>query len=90
MNGLDVARKLTILARLSGLVVQSPTSFPVQSLIPKPLEDAKSGEEFLERLGDYDEDIEKLKQEAIAEGKVVRFVGSIDVAMKSVKVGLEK
>ena len=34
LNGLDVARKLTILARLAGLQVESPTSFPVQSLIP--------------------------------------------------------
>jgi homoserine dehydrogenase len=38
LNGLDVARKLTILARLAGLPVESPTSFPVQSLIPKELE----------------------------------------------------
>ncbi|KAK7223503.1 hypothetical protein V2G26_011506 [Clonostachys chloroleuca] len=28
LNGLDVARKLTILARLAGLPVESPTSFP--------------------------------------------------------------
>ncbi|KAA8635163.1 hypothetical protein SMACR_06351 [Sordaria macrospora] len=38
LNGLDVARKLTILARYAGLEVESPTSFPVQSLIPKELE----------------------------------------------------
>ncbi|KAH0541421.1 hypothetical protein FGG08_004111 [Glutinoglossum americanum] len=90
LNGLDVARKLTILARLSGLPIESPTSFPVQSLIPKPLESARSGDEFLARLGEYDEDIEKLKKEAEAEGKVIRFVGSIDVGRKDVKVGLEK
>jgi homoserine dehydrogenase len=34
--------------------------------------------------------MEKLKQEAANEGKVVRFVGSIDVGSQSVKVGLEK
>lgn len=37
LNGMDVARKLTILARIAGLDVQSPTSFPVQSLIPEEL-----------------------------------------------------
>lgn len=87
---MDVARKLTILARLSGLPIESPISFPVQSLIPRPLENAKSGDEFLAHLGEYDEDIEKLKREAKAEGKVIRFVGSIDVKKKGIRVGLEK
>jgi homoserine dehydrogenase len=90
LDGGDVARKLTILARLSGLPIESPTAFPVQSLIPKPLESAKSGDEFMAKLGDYDGEMDKVKKEAEAEGKVVRFVGSIDVAAKKVKVGLEK
>lgn len=90
LNGLDVARKLTILARLAGLEVESPTSFPVQSLIPKELEGCKSGDEFLERLNEFDGKMEELKKEAVTEGKVVRFVGSVDVAEKDVKVGLEK
>jgi homoserine dehydrogenase len=90
LNGLDVARKLTILARLAGLPVESPTSFPVQSLIPKELESVASGEEFLERLPGFDSQMEDTKTSAEKEGKVVRFVGSIDVAKKEVKVGLEK
>ncbi|CAG9954905.1 unnamed protein product [Clonostachys rosea f. rosea IK726] len=90
LNGLDVARKLTILARLAGLPVESPTSFPVQSLIPKELESVASGDEFLEKLPAFDQQLEDIKAEAEKEGKVVRFVGSIDVATKSVKVGLEK
>lgn len=90
LNGLDVARKLTILARLAGLKVASPTSFPVQSLIPKDLESCSSGDEFMEKLPQYDDETEKLKQEAAKEGKVVRFVGSIDVEKQDVKVGLEK
>ncbi|KKA27805.1 hypothetical protein TD95_003932 [Thielaviopsis punctulata] len=90
LNGLDVARKLTILARLAGLPVASPTAFPVQSLIPAALESCASGDEFLEKLPEFDGDMEKTKAEAEAEGKVVRFVGSIDVASQQVKVGLEK
>jgi homoserine dehydrogenase len=34
--------------------------------------------------------MDKVKSEASADGKVVRFVGSIDVAAGAVKVGLEK
>ncbi|KAG9192057.1 bifunctional aspartokinase/homoserine dehydrogenase 1 [Alternaria panax] len=90
LNGLDVARKLTILARLAGLKVESPTSFPVQSLIPKELESCSSGDEFLEKLPQYDDQMEKLKAEAEQEGKVIRFVGSVDVPNNKVKVGLEK
>ena len=90
LNGLDVARKLTILARLAGLKVESPTSFPVQSLIPKELESCSSGDEFLQKLPDFDGQMEKLKSEAEKEGKVIRFVGSVDVAKEEVKVGLKK
>lgn len=90
LNGLDVARKLTILARLAGLQVESPTSFPVQSLIPKELEGVASGDEFLERLPEFDSQMEDIKVAAEKEGKVLRFVGSIDVATSQVKVGLEK
>jgi homoserine dehydrogenase len=34
--------------------------------------------------------MEKLKDDAAKEGKVVRFVGSLDVQSASLKVGLEK
>lgn len=90
LNGLDVARKLTILARLAGLEIESPTAFPVQSLIPKELESVASGEEFLQRLPEFDSRMEETKVAAEKEGKVVRFVGSIDVEKNTVKVGLEK
>jgi len=89
LNGLDVARKLTILARLAGLGVESPTSFPVESLIPKELESCSSGDEFMSKLHEYDSRMDDLKASAAKEGKVVRFVGSIDVPSKAVKVGLE-
>ncbi|KAJ6262732.1 Aspartokinase [Drechslerella dactyloides] len=90
LNGMDVARKLTILARLSGLAIPSPTSFPVQSLIPKPLESASSSQEFMANLPNYDAEMGQLAEEAKKEGKVIRFVGSMDVASKALKVGLEK
>ena len=90
LNGLDVARKLTILARLSHLEVESPTSFPVQSLIPKQLESVSSGDEFLSKLPEHDGEMDKLKSEAEKEGKVLRYVGSIDVPKQEVQVGLQK
>ncbi|KAL8985010.1 MAG: hypothetical protein Q9177_004552 [Variospora cf. flavescens] len=90
LNGADVARKLVILARLAGLQIESINSFPVQSLIPKELEQCTSGDEFLERLPEFDGEVEKVKAEAEQKQKVVRFVGSIDVVGREVKVGLEE
>lgn len=90
LNGLDVARKLVILARLAGLEVEGTDAFPVQSLVPKELEGVGSGEEFLERLGEFDGRMDEVREEAGREGKVVRFVGSVDVRGGLLKVGLEK
>lgn len=90
LNGLDVARKLTILARLGGLRVQSPTSFPVESLVPAGLEGAPSVDAFLQRLPDHDDLMDRWKREAAAEGKVLRYVGSIDFQTKQLTVGLQR
>lgn len=91
LNGLDVARKLVILARLAGLAVESTDSFPVQSLVPAELAGARSGDEFLARLSEFDGRMDEVRDEAAREGKVVRFVGSVDVGeKKTLKVGLER
>ena len=90
LNGLDVARKLVILARVAGLEIQDTGSFPVQSLIPKELETCKSADDFLSRLPEFDSQMSSLRDEAAKDGKVVRFVGSIDVAKEECKVGVEK
>ena len=90
LNGLDVARKLTILARIAGLKIESPTSFPVQSLIPEALESCTSGDEFMSRLPDHDNQMTELKEKAAKNGKVLRFVGSINMSSNDVKVGLEE
>lgn len=90
LNGLDVARKATILARLAGLGVAGPAAFPVQSLVPKELEGAGSGDEFMARLPEFDGRIDEVKRAAEAEGKVLRYVGSVDVGNARLEVGLQK
>ena len=90
LNGLDVARKLTILSRLLKVKVEEPTSFPIESLIPKELDNVKSGDEFMSKLPDYDKTFQALADSAASENKVVRFVGSIDVATGEVKVQMQK
>ena len=89
LNGLDVARKLVILARLSGLDIQNTSSFPVQSLIPKELESVESADEFMEGLPRFDGAMASMRDDANAQGKVVRFVGSIDVKKAVLNVGIQ-
>ena len=90
LNGQDVARKLVILGRLAGLEIQSTDSFPVESLIPGDLESSESGEDFLNRLGEFDGEMKKVKEAAERDGKVVRYVGSVDCVIGDVRVGLER
>ena len=89
LNGMDVARKAIILARVAGMEVQDTSSFPVESLIPKALVSASSSDEFMAQLPEHDDEMEKVKDAAAKEGKVVRFVGSVDASSGKLKVGLE-
>ena len=90
LNGVDVARKLVILARLCGLEIASVHDFPVESLIPKDLASVASTDEFMKRLPGFDDQMEAVKVKAAKAEKVVRFVGSIDVQNKRLKVGMEE
>lgn len=93
LNGMDVARKLTILARIAGLDVQGPDSFPIESLIPNELASLPSTSDgitqFMTRLPEFDGQMSAIKDGAEKQGKVVRYVGSVDTAKKEVRVGLQ-
>ena len=86
LSGMDVARKLTILARELGHKTEIG-DFPVQSLVPEALSDG-SIDEFLDRLSEYDDDMQATYQKATAAGKSLRYVGRLD-AKGNVAVGLE-
>ncbi|KDR79975.1 hypothetical protein GALMADRAFT_1360802 [Galerina marginata CBS 339.88] len=100
LNGFDVARKLTILSRLISSApsaatstlpsLQSFASVQTASLIPAALEGIATGDEFIKRLPEFDEEFAKLRVEASKENKVLRFVGVVDVAGGQVRAGLEK
>ena len=76
LSGMDVARKLTILARELGQKIEIG-DFPVKNLVPKSLRDC-SVEEFLEKFSDYDEEIDLLFKKAQTEGKKLRYVAKLD------------
>ncbi|KAL1407352.1 Homoserine dehydrogenase [Vanrija albida] len=93
LSGTDVARKLTILSRLIPTAPELPKGFasvPTQSLVPPVLENASTKEEYLERLAEGDDYFANLREEARKEGKVVRYVGVIDLVNNKVECKLGK
>ena len=87
LSGMDVARKLTILARELGMNVEIG-DFPVENLIPEDLRDL-STDDFLDQLGRYDRDMDDLYHQARDAGKRLRYVASLDEQGK-LAVGLRQ
>jgi homoserine dehydrogenase len=65
-------------------------SVPTQSLVPPVLATAASKEEYLERLAEGDSYFDSLREEARKEGKVVRYVGVVDITNGKVEARLGK
>jgi aspartokinase/homoserine dehydrogenase 1 len=91
LSGMDVARKLTILARELGQTVEIG-DFPVQNLVPEALRDVDIGD-FLGRLPEYDDDIKALYERAAADDKKLRYIarldadGAAEVRLEAIAVG---
>ncbi|KAG2221673.1 hypothetical protein INT45_002711 [Circinella minor] len=78
LNGMDVARKVTICGRLAGLDLDLST-LPVENIVPGPLQAVASADEFMAKLPEFDDHFSKLNEEAKKEGQVLRCVGLVDV-----------
>lgn len=89
LAGMDVARKVTILARECGVEVELE-SVPIESLVPKPLQSVASADEYMSRLPEFDGDMENLRKEAEAAGECLRYVGVVDVRGKKGSVELRR
>lgn len=76
LSGLDVARKVVILAREMGMET-GLDDIEIQGLIPTGLEHG-SVEEFLGRLADHDSRMFDVVERARSSQEVLRFVGVID------------
>lgn len=85
LSGMDVARKLVILAREmeQGLELQD---ISIGSLVPAALS-ALSPVDFVEQLSGYDNEMNNRYQAARKKGCVLRFVGELD-EQRNAKVGL--
>jgi aspartokinase/homoserine dehydrogenase 1 len=87
LSGMDVARKLTIVARELGLPIEIG-QFPVENLVAEELRDLPV-DEFMSRLPDYDARMLEMHNACRDEGKVLRYVARLDSDGKA-SVGLER
>lgn len=88
LSGMDVARKVVILAREIGLNVEL-SDVPVKSLVPDELVDV-SIPEFMERLPEYDGALTAMANEAKEKDELLRYVGSIDAENGKCSVELKR
>ena len=86
LSGLDVGRKLIILAREMGLRL-SLEDLTLENLVPATLAGCSTND-FLERAGELDETMAARLSTATAANRVLRYVGALDAATGKATVGL--
>ena len=77
LNGVDVGRKILILARETGAQLEFD-DVSIQSLIPENMDPAFSVDEFLEQLSKYDDQFLNMYTSASQEDKVLRYIATWD------------
>ncbi|MFT4512812.1 MAG: aspartokinase/homoserine dehydrogenase 1 [Planctomycetota bacterium] len=85
LSGLDVARKLVILARENGWRI-GLEDVQLESLVPEPLAGIDK-QDFLSRLGELDHELAQRLAAAQKNGSVLRYVAHLEAGGKAV-VGL--
>ena len=76
LNGMDVARKLLILARETGLSLELK-NIKVENLVPPPVRGAKSTNDFFTKLKKHDDEFEAKRNSAEVKGNALRYIASL-------------
>ena len=76
LSGMDVARKLLIMARESGMQLEL-SDINIESVLPDSFDVSGDVDEFMSNLAKLDKDISARCEAAKSEGKVLRYIGNI-------------
>jgi len=87
LNGMDVARKAVILARIAGLKGVELNEMNVESLVPESLRGC-SPEEFMAKLNEHDESMAERVARVEMTGGRLHYAAKVDVKQNKVEVGL--
>jgi aspartokinase/homoserine dehydrogenase 1 len=88
LNGMDVARKILILAREAGWELE-PSDIRVENLVPESCRGDMSVSEFLDSLADHDDHFEAMRKQAEEQSKKLRYMailrdGAVTIGLTSV------
>lgn len=87
LDGMDVARKILILARESGYLLELD-DVTVDQFLPENCFTAKDQEEFFRKVGEADKGLEERRSRAESNGRKLRYIASLDEG--EVTVGLQE
>lgn len=85
LNGMDVARKILILAREAGFKLE-PEEVVVKNLLPEACQKAPSVDAFFDELVKANDYFENLLSSAEAENKYLRFIATLDEGKVNVEL----
>lgn len=89
LSGMDVGRKLLILARYMGWKIDLE-DVTVENLVPEELQGCKFHEKFFTDFDAYEKPLRERLERCKQEGKVLRYVGMINVKSKKISAHLEE
>jgi len=83
LRGTDFMRKILILARDAGYKMEA-ADVKIESILPKSCIDAQTVDDFYTALKNEDAFFTKLKEQAAAEKKVLRYIGKLEDGKASI------
>ncbi|XP_024532065.1 bifunctional aspartokinase/homoserine dehydrogenase 1, chloroplastic [Selaginella moellendorffii] len=89
LSGMDVARKVIILARECGLKLELD-DICLENLVPEPLRGCENVDEFMDKLPEYDQAIAARREQAEESDEVLCYVGVVDVLASQGRVELRR
>jgi aspartokinase/homoserine dehydrogenase 1 len=86
LNGMDVARKILILSRETGLEMEL-SEITVENLVPETCRGEMNIEQFFECLEKYNSDFEQLRVKAAERGEKLRYMAVLDRGKVKIQLG---